>query len=131
MKDYSATEPIFSETLQIVEPSDPAHADKINAPIIQLMQNVMIVAHLFDEDVIQEAFNNVFGESTQPEIDPEAMTDEEITEATAYAWDGSTSNDPTAMTSVEVEDSTEREWDGRTSDDPTAITSEEVDKATR
>lgn len=39
MKDYTNSSPVFSESIRITEPSDPAHADNVNAAPKQLLQN--------------------------------------------------------------------------------------------
>ncbi len=41
MKKYTNAAPAFSESIQVVETSDPAHADNINAAPIQLLQNTL------------------------------------------------------------------------------------------
>ena len=41
MKEYTAQNPVFSESVQITETSDPAHADNINAAPTQLLQNTL------------------------------------------------------------------------------------------
>ena len=42
MKDYTENEPVFSESIQVTEPTDPAHADNINAGPKQLLQNTLV-----------------------------------------------------------------------------------------
>ena len=42
MKAYTENEPIFSESIQITEPTDPAHADNVNAAPMQLLQNTLV-----------------------------------------------------------------------------------------
>lgn len=41
MKDYTSTEPAFSSVIKVVETTDPAHADNINAAPKQLLQNTI------------------------------------------------------------------------------------------
>ena len=41
MKDYTSNSPVFSETIKILETSDPGHAEIINEPIKQLLQNTL------------------------------------------------------------------------------------------
>lgn len=41
MKEYKNTSPVFSPAIQIVETTDPAHADNINMAPIQLLQNTL------------------------------------------------------------------------------------------
>ncbi len=42
MKPYTENEPVFSEFIQVTEPTDPAHADNINAAPKQLLQNTLV-----------------------------------------------------------------------------------------
>lgn len=42
MKDYTNNNPIFSKKIRITEPTDPAHADNINAAPQQLLQNTLV-----------------------------------------------------------------------------------------
>lgn len=41
MKEYKNTSPVFADAIQIVETTDPAHADNINMSPIQLLQNTL------------------------------------------------------------------------------------------
>lgn len=41
MKDYTSSNPEFKAVIKVVEPTDPAHADNINASVKQLLQNTM------------------------------------------------------------------------------------------
>ena len=41
MKDYTSLEPVFSSVIKVVETTDPAHADNINAATKQLLQNTI------------------------------------------------------------------------------------------
>ena len=41
MKDYMTDSPEFSKSIRIVETSDPAHADNVNAAPKQLLQNTL------------------------------------------------------------------------------------------
>lgn len=41
MKEYTSNEPVFSPVIHVVETSDPAHADNINAAPMQLLQNTI------------------------------------------------------------------------------------------
>lgn len=41
MKDYTSVEPVFSSVIKVVETTDPAHADNINAATKQLLQNTI------------------------------------------------------------------------------------------
>lgn len=41
MKEYKNSSPVFSPAIQIVETTDPAHADNINMAPTQLLQNTL------------------------------------------------------------------------------------------
>lgn len=41
MKDYTSNNPDFKAVIKIVETTDPAHADNINASVKQLLENTM------------------------------------------------------------------------------------------
>lgn len=41
MKDYTSNTPEFSESIKIIETSDPGHADNVNVSTIQLLQNTL------------------------------------------------------------------------------------------
>lgn len=41
MKEYTKTNPVYSPKIQIVETTDPAHADNVNAAPKQLLENTM------------------------------------------------------------------------------------------
>lgn len=41
MKEYKNTNPVFSPAIQIVEVTDPAHADNLNLAPTQLLQNTL------------------------------------------------------------------------------------------
>lgn len=61
MKSYKPDSPAFSGTIQIVETTDPAHADNINAATKQLHDNtICLVTSLTDTDAITKAFESVF-----------------------------------------------------------------------
>ena len=42
MKDYTPENPVFSETIKVYETSDPAHADLLNVPLMQIHQNTLV-----------------------------------------------------------------------------------------
>lgn len=42
MKDYTNKSPNFASTIQIPETTDPAHADNLNVPTKQLLQNTLV-----------------------------------------------------------------------------------------
>ncbi|MCI9142084.1 MAG: hypothetical protein HFH87_05595, partial [Lachnospiraceae bacterium] len=44
MKDYTSTEPVFSESIPVVEESDLVNADNNNAAVKQLLQNILVLA---------------------------------------------------------------------------------------
>ena len=48
MKEYTSANPAFSESINIVETTDPAHADNINAATTQLLQNTLFIMNLID-----------------------------------------------------------------------------------
>lgn len=41
MKKYTSKEPIFSDSINVVEVTDPVHADNINVAAMQLLQNTL------------------------------------------------------------------------------------------
>ena len=44
MKDYTSTEPVFSESISVVEEDDLVNAEINNAAAIQLLQNILVLA---------------------------------------------------------------------------------------
>ncbi len=48
MKSYTPDNPTFSNSIQEVETSDPAHADNINAAPEQLLQNDIVMKQTLD-----------------------------------------------------------------------------------
>ncbi|MCD7864046.1 MAG: hypothetical protein LUG61_11225 [Lachnospiraceae bacterium] len=46
MKDYTNDSPVFSETISIIETTDKAHADNVNASIKQLHDNTLAMKGL-------------------------------------------------------------------------------------
>ena len=44
MKDYTSTDPVFSESIPVVEEDDLVNAENNNASAIQLLQNILIMA---------------------------------------------------------------------------------------
>lgn len=46
MKSYTNADPVFSDTIQITEITDPAHADLINEAPIQLLQNTLVLSSI-------------------------------------------------------------------------------------
>lgn len=128
MKEYQSSSPAFSESILITEPTDPAHADNINAAPKQLLQNDMVLAAALDPDLVDAAFKKVFP-SLDPETDPDVMTEDEIEEAIDTTWTGESSDDPDAMSSTEVTQALNTTWSGEASTDPDAMTPEEIDGA--
>lgn len=52
MEIYTSSNPVFSEQIEIVETTDPVHADLVNKATIQLLQNTMVLKrHTSDNDV--------------------------------------------------------------------------------
>lgn len=49
MKEYKNTSPVFTDAIQIVETTDPAHADNINMAPKQLLQNTLSNRELIKE----------------------------------------------------------------------------------
>lgn len=128
MKEYQNSSPTFSESILITEPTDPAHADNINAAPKQLLQNDLVLAAALDPDLVDAAFKKAFP-SLDPETDPDVMTEEEIEEAIDTTWAGESSEDPDAMSSTEVTQALNTTWSGEASADPDAMTPEEIDEA--
>lgn len=60
MKDYSNDNPQFSSSIQIVEVTDPAHADNVNAAPKQLLDNDAVLASVLNVDLIDQAFKREF-----------------------------------------------------------------------
>ena len=79
MKEYKNTSPVFADAIQIVETTDPAHADNINMAPTQLLQNTLsnrglierMLAYSYDSDrgrvVNLLPFNFDNGKLTVPE----------------------------------------------------------------
>lgn len=124
MRDYTSSAPVFSSAIKIVETTDPVHADNANAAAMQLIQNDLVLAAVFDAELIDAAFSKFF--SSLSAAAAEAMTEMEVLDALNCTWDGETSGNPNALSSVEVAQALEIEWNGDTSDNPNALTSEEI-----
>lgn len=134
MKEYTSSAPVFSGSIQVVETTDPAHADNINAAPKQLLQNTLAlytyIEELSKEETIEAVFKLVFTKLPGEETDTTAMTAEEIEEALAMEWSGESSEDETAMSAGEVEEALATEWNGESSDDVTAMSAADVEEAT-
>lgn len=63
MKDYTNNNPVFSEKIRITEPTDPAHADNINAAPIQLLQNTLSNRMLISK-LLRYSYNSSTGRIT-------------------------------------------------------------------
>ncbi len=50
MKDYTNSAPQFADKIKILEPTDPGHADNLNRPVEQLLQNTLVL-----KDVLKES----------------------------------------------------------------------------
>ena len=61
MKEYTSKEPVFSESIQVVETTDPAHADNVNAAPKQLLQNDLVL-----HDKIKKKGRVLIGSSGTP-----------------------------------------------------------------
>lgn len=89
MKEYTNAAPEFSPSIQVVETTDPAHADNINAATKQLLQNTLsnraiissLLGYSYDSDrgrvVCMLPFNFDNGKLTVPDgmghIDDECL----------------------------------------------------------
>lgn len=124
MRDYTSSAPVFSSAIKIVETTDPVHADNANAAAIQLIQNDLVLAAVFDSALIDAAFGKFF--SSLGAVVADAMTEMEVLDALNRTWDGETSDNPNALSSEEVAQALETEWNGETSADLNALTSEEI-----
>lgn len=60
MKDYTTSVPEFSDSIKILETTDPGHADNVNVTTIQLFQNTLVLLEILSEESIKEAFSSVF-----------------------------------------------------------------------
>lgn len=61
MKEYTTTAPVFSDSIQIVEPTDPGHADVVNAATKQLLHNTIALAARIDNLGAGEGGTNTTG----------------------------------------------------------------------
>lgn len=128
MKDYTSSGPVFSPNIKVVEATDPAHADNINAASKQLLQNDLVLSSILNPDLVEAAFEKVFpgiGAGQQSE----AMTERQIEEAINAEWNGESSDDPDAMSSEEVIAALSMTWDGEASTDPSAMDPEQISEA--
>lgn len=69
MKKYISSNPEFSNEINIVEPTDPAHADNVNAAPKQLLENTLV--NKSDIEELQEKTNDLdtWKNSTQQRLD--------------------------------------------------------------
>lgn len=145
MKDYTSADPVFSETIEIIEATDPGHADNVNVATKQLLQNTLALALVFDGEYIEESFLEVFthvqlsddddddgggngGDSGDDDSD--AMSAEDVNNAVATEWAGESSEDETAMSAEDVDNAVSAEWTGESSEDETAMSAGDVSDAT-
>ena len=49
MKEYTEQNPVFSDTIQITEITDAAHADNINAAPKQLLENTLVLKEKMEQ----------------------------------------------------------------------------------
>lgn len=49
MREYTSTNPVFNESIRIIEITDPAHADNVNMAPEQLLQNTLCNRNNIDE----------------------------------------------------------------------------------
>lgn len=128
MKDYTNSDPVFSKTLKIIETSDQVHADIVNEPLTQLLQNTLVleeyIEEICDETNIEAIFYQIY--TNVQASDPTAMTAHEIEVSLATKWNGETSEDETAMTAEDVETATTTKWNGETSEDDNALQADDI-----
>lgn len=132
-EDYYKTDyPDFSDRLDLLETTDPAHADLFNKINKKLFDNTLYLRKqldaIKDEQAIENAFYAVFGSVTH---DTTAMTPFDVDTAINTPWDGSSSADPTAMSATDVDTAISTPWDGSSSTDPTAMSATDVEDALR
>ena len=129
MREYTNSEPVFSKSIQIVETTDPAHADNINmAPKALLENTLVLMTHLerfSDESNIENIFYQTFT-LVRETVDVTAMTSSDIEEALNITWNGESSEDITAMSAEDVSVSLNTKWNGESSEDETAMSAEEI-----
>lgn len=67
MKEYTEQNPVFSDTIQITEITDAAHADNINAAPKQLLENTLVLKEKIEqaeqaiEGEAKKHFTNLYG----------------------------------------------------------------------
>lgn len=132
MRAYTNNEPVFVKSIQIVETTDPAHADNINMAPEALLDNTLVlmsyIESICNETNIEDEFYQVFTlVKEEPEVqDPTAMTSTDIEDALNTTWNGESSEDITAMSAEDVNVSLNTEWKGESSQDETAMSAEEI-----
>jgi hypothetical protein len=89
--------------------------------------NANVLEKTISDVEIEEAFNKVYGYTT----DPTAMDSSEINDAINTVWNGETSEDETALSSSDVDDAINTEWNGESSGDEEAITAAEISNITK
>lgn len=88
----------------------------------------IIIADIFEETNIEEAFFFVFTKVNVP--DKMAMSTAEVAKALGTEWNGRSSTNINALSSEDIEIATGTKWDGRSSNDVRALTSSEISKIT-
>ena len=124
MTNYTNTNPVFSSSIPVVEITDAAHADNINASAKQLLQNDLVLAQMLDVTLVDAAFystfSHLYGDGDG------SLTPTDILDALNTEWRGESSDDPMALNAEQIEDALNTEWRGETSDDPGALTADEI-----
>lgn len=68
MKSFTNINPVFSESIMIVEPTDPVHSDNANSAPMQLLANTQV-----NKDAI-EALKTGMGNTSESAYDPESKS---------------------------------------------------------
>lgn len=101
MKDYTTSVPEFSDSIKILETTDPGHADNVNVTTIQLLQNTLVLLEILSEESIKEAFSSVFTGTEEGS----SMASVETGETVSTEWNGEASMNPAALKPDETEES--------------------------
>lgn len=85
MKNYTPDNPVFSDSIKILETTDPGHADNVNVTTKQLQDNIMYLKENgTGGKATREEVKNMADELMEQEPGPEPgviATDEEVEEA--------------------------------------------------
>lgn len=65
MKNYTCENPVYSENIKIIEPTDPAHADAVNAASIQLLQNTLVLNERVKE--VEDNTSDILSGTSEPD----------------------------------------------------------------